>query len=260
MDEDALEVLLALGGAGGDHLLDLRVPLGVEGGEGEVLELPAHLLHPEAVRQGRIDVEGLLGGAALLPLGHHGQGPHVVQPVGQLDQQDPPVLRHGDEHLADRRRLLRFLRVELQAVELGHPVDHLGHAVAEGRADGVEGQARVLHGVVEELGRHGLLVRVRARPRSWPPPSGVGDVRLPRTPELALVGPGGHPSGLDDGAPVVVGPVPAELPEEGREQVADVPQLLPAPARGLERSSRCLCQTGSPHWGHHPYRLPAREK
>ena len=128
VDEDALEVLLALGRPGRDHLLDLGVALGVQRGEGEVLELPAHLLHAEAVGQGRVDVEGLLGRAALLPLGHDGEGAHVVQPVGQLDEQDPPVVGHGHEHLADGGGLLGLLGVELEAVELGDAVDHPGHA------------------------------------------------------------------------------------------------------------------------------------
>ncbi len=99
--------------------------------------------------QRRVDVEGLLGGAPLLPLGHDGERAHVVQPVGQLDEQDPPVVRHGDEHFADGRRLLRLLRVELEAVELGDAVDHPGHPFAEGGFDGVEGEPGVLDGVVE---------------------------------------------------------------------------------------------------------------
>ena len=247
VDEDLLEVLLALGSAGGHHQLNLRVALGVQRGEGEILELPAHLLHAEAVRQRRVHVEGLLGGAALLPLGHHGQGAHVVQPVGQLYQQDPPVLRHGDEHLADGRRLLCFLRVELQAVELGHAVDHGGHAVAEGRADVVEGQPGVLDGVVEQGGgdRLGVEAELGHDGRHG---DGMGDVGLARAAELPLVGSGGDPAGLDDGAGVVVGPVAGELPEKGREQVVDQLRLRLRLRRGAHLGQR-----------HHRSRLPARE-
>ncbi len=140
--EHPLEILLPLRGPSRHHLLDLGVALRVQRGEREVLQLPAHLLHPEAVCQRRVDVEGLLGGAALLPLGHDGERAHVVQPVGQLDQQDAPVVGHGDEHLADGRRLLRLLGVELQAVEFGHPVDDPGHTLPEGLLNGLERQAR----------------------------------------------------------------------------------------------------------------------
>ena len=173
VDEDPLEVLLALRRPGRHHLLDLGVALRVQRGEGQVLELPAHLLHAEAVGQRRVDVEGLLGRAALLPLGHHGEGAHVVQPVGQLDQQDPPVVGHGDEHLADGRRLLGLLGVELQAVELGHAVDHPGHAVAEGRPRSSRASARCpprrrAAGRRRRSGRRGP-----ARPRWSPRPPGA---------------------------------------------------------------------------------------
>ncbi len=188
----------------------------MERGEGEVLELPTHLLHAEAVRQRRVDVEGLLRRAALLPLGHHGQGAHVVQTVGQLDQQDPPVLGHGDEHLADGRRLLRLLRVELQPVELGHPVDHPGHTLAEGRADVVEGETRVLHGVVEQGGGDRLSVEAQLG-HDGRDGDGMGDVGLARSAELAFVGRGSGSAGLDDGARVVVRPVARELAEKRRE-------------------------------------------
>ncbi len=128
---DLFEVGLALGLARGDHLLDLGVALGVQGREAEVLELPLDLLDTEAVREGRVDVEGLLGDGALAVHGHDRDRAHVVQAVGQLDEQDPPVLGHRDEHLADGGGLLGLFRVELQAVELGDPVDDGGHLGAE---------------------------------------------------------------------------------------------------------------------------------
>ena len=197
VDEHPLEVLLALRRPGRHHLLDLGVALRVQRGEGEVLELPAHLLDPEPVGQRRVDVEGLLGRAPLLPLGHDGERAHVVQPVGQLDQQDPPVVGHGDEHLADGRRLLRLLGVELEPVQLGHPVDDPGHPLAEGLLDGLERQPGVLHGVVEEGGGHGLLVEAELG-HDRRHGDRVRDVGLARAPELALVGRCGGPAGRHD--------------------------------------------------------------
>ena len=62
---DLAEVGLTLGLARGHHLFDLGVALGVQGGKAEVLELPLDLLDTEAVRERRVDVEGLLGDGAL---------------------------------------------------------------------------------------------------------------------------------------------------------------------------------------------------
>ena len=219
VDEHPLEVLLALRRPGRHHLLDLGVALRVQRGEGEVLELPAHLLHPEPVGQRRVDVEGLLRRAPLLPLGHDGERAHVVQPVGQLDQQDAPVVGHGDEHLADGGRLLRLLGVELEPVELGHAVDDAGHPLAEGLLDRLERQPGVLHGVVQEGGGHGLLVEAELG-HDRRHGDRVRDVGLARAPELPLVGPGGGPAGLDDHGGVVLGAVAGELGQQRGQQVA----------------------------------------
>ena len=108
------------------HRLDLGVPLGVQHREREILELPLDVLHAEAVRERRVDVERLLRDAPLLRLRQRRDGSHVVQAVGELDQQDAHVLGHRDEHLAHGRGLLGLLGVELEAVELGDPVDDGG--------------------------------------------------------------------------------------------------------------------------------------
>ena len=99
--------------------------------EREVLELPLHVLDAEPVRERRVDVERLLRDALLLRLGQRRDRAHVVQPVGELDEQDAHVLRHRHEHLAHRGGLLRLLGVELQPVELGDAVDDRGDVGTE---------------------------------------------------------------------------------------------------------------------------------
>jgi hypothetical protein len=150
--EDLAEVVVPLRGPAGHHLLDLGVALGIEDGERQVLQLPLHVLDPQPVGQGGVDVEGLLGDPPLLPVGKGGDRAHVVEPVGQLDQQDADVLGHGHQHLAQGGGLLRFLGVELEPVELGDPVDDGGDVGPELLADVGQGDVGVLHGVVEEGG------------------------------------------------------------------------------------------------------------
>jgi hypothetical protein len=175
---------------------------------------------------------GLLGRAALLPLGHDGQGPHVVQPVGQLDDQDPPVVGHGHEHLADRGRLLGLLGVELEAVELGHAVDDEGHGLRRSPSMTSSGEPGVLHGVVQQGGGHGLGVEAQVGHDAGHG-DGVGDVGLARAAELACRPRGGGGR---------------TRPGEGSTGRAGPPRLL-APARALEHSSRCLCRMESPASG-----------
>ena len=72
-----------------------------------------------------------LGDALLLPRRHRGDRAHVVEAVGQLDDEDPQVLGHGHQHLAHGGGLLGLLGVELDPVELGDAVDDGGHVAAE---------------------------------------------------------------------------------------------------------------------------------
>ena len=142
------EVLVARRGTLPDQAHDLLVHLGVEGREGQVLQLPLHRVHAEAVREGGVDLEGLAGLLLLLLLRHPPQGAHVVQPVGQLDDQHPDVAGHRDDHLAHGLRGRRLPVPDL--VELRDPVDELGDLVAEVLSQGVERVAAVLDGVVEQ--------------------------------------------------------------------------------------------------------------
>src|SRR3546814_9915279 len=54
------------------------------------------------------------------------QRAHVVQAVGQLDQQHADVVRHREQELAEILRLPHFFRGELDARQLGHAFDQLG--------------------------------------------------------------------------------------------------------------------------------------
>jgi hypothetical protein len=54
---------------------------------------------PEPVRERRVDLERLLRLLHLLLLAQVLDRAHVVQPVGELDQDDADVLRHRHDHL-----------------------------------------------------------------------------------------------------------------------------------------------------------------
>ena len=183
---DLSEVDLTLGRPGRDHVVDLGVALRVQRGETQVLELLLEFAHAEPVSQGRVDVHRLPRRLLLLLSGERCDRPHVVQAIGELDDQDSNVVGHRDEHLADRCRLLRFLGVEMNPVKLGHTVDQRRDLWTEPLREVVKRQVGVLHGVVQERRHDGGLVQPevgddgRHRQR-------VGDVRLARAAGLALV-------------------------------------------------------------------------
>ena len=95
-----LGLRLAVGALVGDHRLDLRVLAGMQRLEREVLELPLESVDTEPVGERRVDLERLASLLRLLLLRLVLDRPHVVQAVGELDEDDAYVLRHRDDHLA----------------------------------------------------------------------------------------------------------------------------------------------------------------
>ena len=146
LEANLAQVLLASRGPLSHHVLDLLVHARVEGLEGPILQLPLDRVHPQAVGQGRIDLQGLLGLAGGVLRRDVLPGAGVVKPVAELDDQDPDVLGHRDDHLAHRLSLGGLPVLEL--VELGDAVDEQADLVTEVGAQALEGVVGVLHGVV----------------------------------------------------------------------------------------------------------------
>ena len=88
---------------------------------------------------------------------------HVVEAVGQLDQDHPDVGGHRDHHLAVVLGLLLVAALEGDAGELRDAVDELGDLVAEVLAHVVERRARVLDRVVQQRRADRLGVEAHAR-------------------------------------------------------------------------------------------------
>ncbi len=118
--------------------LDLLVFAGVQRREREILELPLERVDAQAVRDRRVDLERLLRLLDLLLLGQRADRAHVVQPVGQLDQDDAHVARHRDDHLAVVLRLGLIARGEGDPGQLGDAVDEVRNVLAEALVDLLE--------------------------------------------------------------------------------------------------------------------------
>ena len=165
--------------------LDLLVLARVQRREREVLELPLDRVDAEPVRERRVDLQGLLGLVDLLLLRHRVDRAHVVQAIGELDQDDPDVRGHRDHHLAVVLGLRLVARLEDDPGQLGHAVDEAGDLVVEHLAHLVERGAGVLDGVVQQRGaqRRGVEPHARADLRDA---DGMDDEVLARL--AALVG------------------------------------------------------------------------
>ena len=158
-----VDVALALGALLGDEALDLVVLARVERLEGEVLELPLDRVDTEPVGDRRVDVERLARLVDLLLLRHRRDRAHVVQAIGELDQDDPDVRGHRHHHLAVVLGLRLVARLERQPGQLRDAVDEAGDLLAEGLVDLVQRGAGVLDGVVQQRRAQRLGVEPHAR-------------------------------------------------------------------------------------------------
>ena len=152
-----------------------------------------------------------------------------MEPVGQLDDDDPRIPGHGDEHLAEGGRLLRLPGVEPQPVELGDPVHDARHDGPEVALEIVQDDTGVLHRVVQEGGGDGDVVQAQLA-HDGGHRRRVVDVGLPRAPLLTLVGHLGDLEGPHHQGGVGLGVVGVVGGQHGRQGGVDPGDRgLPAP-------------------------------
>ena len=224
-------IALALGPLLGDELLDLLVLARVQGGEGQVLELPLDRVDPEPVGQRGEDLERLARLLLLLVLVQRIEGAHVVEAVGQLDQDHPDVGGHRHHHLPVVLGLALIAALEGDLGQLGDAVHELGDLVPEALPHLLQARARVLDRVVQQGRAQGR--GVQAQPGADPRDAeGVGDEVLAGLPFLAGVALAGEREGaLDLLALDRLGQLGLVLGDDG-EEVAQQGALLVAQLAG----------------------------
>ena len=132
--------------------MDLLVADRIEIAEAQIFQFAANFPHAQPVRDGSVNVQGLLCDF-LLPFGWKMlQGAHVVQTVGQLDEHHANVINHGQHHLAQVFRLLFLAGGEIDFADFGDALDDAGHLVAEFFADVDDGDRGVFDRIVQQPG------------------------------------------------------------------------------------------------------------
>ncbi len=220
-----LDVLLAVGAALADHPADLLELAGVQRLEREVLELPLELVDAQAVRERRVDLERLLRLLHLLLLAEVLDRAHVVEAVGELDQDHPHVLGHRHDHLPVVLGLGLLAALELDPRQLRDALDEVGDLVAELGPHLLDLGVGVLDDVVEERGGDRLLVEMEARADLRDAPRVVDEV-LAGAALLALVRPLRVGEGPGEQVAVDVGRVLGDVREQLVDQVLVLPRCL----------------------------------
>ena len=177
------------------HARDTLVSVGLQVEEGQVLELPLNGAHAQTVGQGRIHVHGLARLKQATVLAKRRQRTHVVQAVGKFDDDDTDVLGHGEEHLAQRKRLFLVHAIDFDVGELGHAVDKLSHRLAEQARDIGKRGLGILDGIVQQRSAHYVTVHLEISQNNGHLDRMV-DVHLARAALLVAVLLGGKAVGL----------------------------------------------------------------
>ncbi len=87
--------------------------------------------------------------------------PHIVQPVGELDQQHADIVRHGEQELAEILRGALVLGLRFDLGQLGDAVDQPRDGGAEQLLDLLDRRDGVLHRVVQDRGGDRLVVEMQ---------------------------------------------------------------------------------------------------
>ena len=128
--------------------------------ERQFLQLAIQAVEAQPIGDRRVDFERFAGDATSLGGTHAIEGAHVVQTIGELDEDDAQVGGHRQQHLAEVLRLRFLVRAEFHLVELGEPVHQLGGDLAESLGHLLLGDEGVLHDVMEERGDQRLGVEL----------------------------------------------------------------------------------------------------
>ena len=177
---DRGDLVLAARGQLGEAAGDCRISLGFQLAERQQLHLAHIFIHADPLRERRVDIHRLLGdAAALVGILDEMQRAHVVQPVGELDQQHANIVRHGEQEFAQifGRTLVFGLRLDL--AELGHAVDEPADIAAEQSLNLFGRRQRVFERVVEQRGhdRFDVEMKVGQNPRDFDRMAEIGVAR-----------------------------------------------------------------------------------
>ena len=109
---------------------------GLELCESKGLQLGLQAVHADAFGERRVDLHGFAGDALpFLELVDEVEGTHVVEAVGELDQEDTDVLAHGEHEFAEVLGLLGAVGLEFEPGQLGDAVDEAADDRAEAAVD-----------------------------------------------------------------------------------------------------------------------------
>ena len=160
-----------------------RIPVA----QAQVFQLGFDGIQTKSVGQRSEQIEGFARYLHLLVARHGGHCPHVMQPVGYLDEDDPHIVRQRQQHFAEIGGLFGGVRVHYPG-HFGQAVHHVGNLLPENGIDFLHRVGRILHYVVQKSGRHGFYAQPYLLHYDFGDGEGVQYIRFPAAAQYPLMG------------------------------------------------------------------------
>ena len=154
--------------------------------ETQILQFAIDVIQPEAVGDRRIDFHGLAGDALAFVVRHGFQRAHIVQTIGQLDENDTHIVRHCQQHFAKIFCLRIFAGLKQDAVQFAQPIDQFRNRFTEFFGNLFGGGVGIFHHVMQQCGNDRLNIEVQGG-QDARDSNRVGDIRIAGLARLALV-------------------------------------------------------------------------
>ncbi len=181
---------------------------------------------------------------------------HVVQAVGELDEQDADVTAERQHQFAEVLRLFGAIRLQLKPREFGYAIDQPRHIAAEAGFDLRQGDRGILDDVVQQAGDDAAGVEPVVGEDAGDG-DGVVDVGLAIVATLRRVGAARHRVGVLDQRDIGIGIVAANLGREfgqgplilrGKEDIGGHGGAVRGASKGRQAGRGCF---GSAWSGRH---------
>ena len=152
--------------------------------KGEQLHLAHIFIHANPLCQRRVDIHRFLGdAAALFRAFDKMQRPHIVQPVGQLDQKHADIIGNRQQEFAQIFGSAFILGLGLNFRQLGYAVNQPRHFGTKAVLDIFDGCERVFHRVMQQRGDDRVLIHFEVSHQASDLYR-MAEIRVPRCPLL----------------------------------------------------------------------------
>ena len=121
-----------------------------------------------------------------------------MEPVGELDQNDPDIPGHCQQHLAEVFCLRVLARFEVDLIDLADPIDQLGDVFTKARGEFFFGGRGVLDNIVQQRCDEATTVKPHL-PENGRHGQGVEDISFTTSTHLPVMGFGAKQVGIVDG-------------------------------------------------------------